>query len=155
MSEKEVKHYVNTIVYSLEQTLTCLNLQMTQAFNELNLDITLDQGTILDTIYCRGKLCQRDLSKLILKDRSNTNRMLNVLEKKGYIKRIAGTKDNRLVNYIELTEKGKETLEYNMDRVYGCYVKMLESTTEEDLQSLRLLLDKLMENLHKSIRLQV
>ena len=62
-----------------------------QIFQKLDLPISLDEFVILDILIDNEEICQRDLAKLILKDRPCTGRLLNSLEEKGFIKTSLGS----------------------------------------------------------------
>lgn len=64
----------------------------------------------LDTISCNKGICQRDLAKLILKDRANTGRILNSLEEKGFIKRYKTQRIIDLSKRWSYSGNGKELL---------------------------------------------
>ena len=104
---KQEKHYINSIYYQLEQTAKYCKFLGTQLFQKLDLPVSLDEFATLDTIKIYGEICQRDLAKLILKDRPSTGRILNSLEQKGLIKRYADTKNNRLVRKTALSDEGE------------------------------------------------
>src|SRR5574344_1273214 len=106
----QCEHYTDSIYYHLEQTAKYCRYLGMQVFQKLKLPVTLDEFVAMDTILTNDGICQRDLAKMILKDRPNTGRILNALEEKGYIKRYADTKNNRLVRRTELTEEAKEDL---------------------------------------------
>ncbi len=80
--EKKEIHYTESIVHLLEQAVTYFKINGAQFFNELKIGITIDQFVALDAIYCNDDICQRDLSKLILKDRSILVEFLISLKKK-------------------------------------------------------------------------
>lgn len=107
---QEEKHYINSIYYQFELTAKYCKYLGVQLFRKLNFTISLDEVVTLDTLAINGEMCQRDLAKLILKDRPSTGRILNSLEDKGYIKRIADTKNNRLIRKIILTDDGRYIL---------------------------------------------
>ena len=104
------KHYTETIHYDIEQLARVMKLAAVQTFNKLKLDITPDEFSTLDVISCHSGICQRDLAKLILKDRANTGRILDSLEEKELVTRFVDTKSNRLVKKMALTEKGYKKL---------------------------------------------
>ena len=79
-------------------------------FQNLNIPLTMDEFVALDVIQANDGICQRELAKLILKDRPNTGRILNSLEEKGYVERFVDTKNNRLVRKMILTEEGIEKI---------------------------------------------
>lgn len=107
---KVIKHFTDSIYYELEKTARVLKMVGTQVFEKLNAGLAPDEHAALDTISCNPDICQRDLAKLILKDRANTGKVLNILEEKGMIERFVDTKNNRLVRRTRITPKGELTL---------------------------------------------
>lgn len=106
------KGFINSLYYQIKLTEKCSKILAKQLEEKLNLEITLDELTVLSTIKLHnGNIHQRDLAKILLKDRPNTGRMLNNLENNDYIKRYEKTKNKRQANIIMLTDKGEETLE--------------------------------------------
>lgn len=91
------KHYTDSIYYDIELTARIMKLLGTQVFENLKIGITPEEHAALDTIFCHPGICQRDLAKLILKDRANTGRILHSLESKNLITRTIDMKNNRLI----------------------------------------------------------
>lgn len=112
MEDKLVKHFTDSIYYELEKTARVLRLLGVQMFEKIDAGLGGDEHAALDTISCNPNICQRDLAKLILKDRANTGKIINSLEEKKLIERCIDTKNNRLVKKVKITEKGEETLTY-------------------------------------------
>ena len=104
--EKNVKHYTETIYYEMEQTGKIMKLLATQFFNKLGIGLMPGEYIALDVIACNENICQRDLAKLILKDRATTGRLVESLEKKGFVSRSVDTKNNRLVRNLSVTKDG-------------------------------------------------
>lgn len=156
MKEKELNiHYTESIIYAMEQAVIYSRIKGAQFFNELKIGITIDQFVALDAIYCNNDICQRDLSKIILKDRSNTGRILNILEQNGFIKRELETKGKRLVKKIYITAKGKKIIDDNHPRLRDRFTKVFEDITEEEFATLRQTLTKLKESLSKTTNIQI
>lgn len=155
MKETENSHYFDSIIYSMEQAVTYSRIKGAQFFNELNMGVTIDQFTALDAIYCSKDICQRDLSKLILKDRSNTGRILNILEENGFIKRAAETKGKRLVKKIYITDKGKKLVEESIPKLRQAFRQVFEDISEEEFSNLRKILEKMKESLSKTTSIQI
>lgn len=105
-----IQHYTDSIHYELEQTSRLLKMLSKQLFEKLEISITMDEYVTLDTISINAGICQRDLAKLIIKDRANTGRILESLEQKGFITRFIDTKNNRLVKKMGITECGYSEL---------------------------------------------
>ncbi len=152
--EKEM-HYTESIVHLMELAVTYFRINGAQFFNELKIGITIDQFVALDAIYCNNDICQRDLSKLILKDRSNTGRILNILEENGFIKRVVETKGKRLVKKIYITDAGKKIIEEKHPALRARFIEVLEDVTEEEFQTLRTILSKVMDRLSKTTNIQI
>lgn len=155
MEEKEIIHYVDSIFYLMEQTVTYSKIKGAQFFNELSMGVTIDQFTALDAIYCNENICQRDLSKIILKDRSNTGRILNILEEKGFINREIETKGKRLVKKIYITDKGKKLVEESIPKLRKAFLHVFEEVSEEEFLTLRNILGKMKESLSKTTSMQI
>lgn len=155
MKEMETCHYTDSVIYSMEQTVIYFKLKGAQLVNALDVGVTIDQFAALDAIYCNNDICQRDLSKLILKDRSNTGRILNILEDNGYIERIAETKNNRLVRKIYITDKGKKLIDEKHDKLRKEFLNVFEEVSEEEIANLRQTLDKLKKSLSKITTIQI
>lgn len=153
--EKEHCHYTESIIYAMEHAVIYFKIKGAQFFNELKIGITIDQFVALDAIYCNNDICQRDLSKLILKDRSNTGRILNILEENGFIERKIETKGKRMVKKIYITEKGKKIIEEKQPELRVRFHKVLEDVTEDEFQTLRTILGKVMDRLSKTTNIQI
>ena len=152
---KEEKHFINSIYYQLEQTAKYCKYLGNQLFEKLKLPIPLDEFVILDTISIHGEICQRDLAKLILKDRPTTGRLLNSLEEKGLIKRFADTKNNRLVRKTKLTAKGQKNLEQITVVLKECFSNMPEVISSERVQELKQRISEFREIIEKEVEMKI
>jgi len=139
----------------MEQTVIYFKIKGAQFFNQLKIGVTVDQFVALDAIYCNKDICQRDLSKLILKDRSNTGRILNILEENGFINREVETKGKRLVKKIYITEKGKKIIEDNQEKLREAFGKVFDDVSDAEFTTLRETLEKLKERLSKTTSIQI
>lgn len=155
MKETHVKHYFESVLYLMEQTIIYTRVKGAQFFNQLDMGVTIDQFVALDAIYANENICQRDLSKLILKDRSNTGRILNILEENGFIKREVETKGKRLVKKIYITQKGKDLVEKSIPRLHAAFHQLFEEVTEEEFTALRQIVTKIKDSLSKTTTIQI
>ena len=152
MTDNGIGHYTDSIHYELEQTSRLMNMLTNQLFKKLELSITFDEYIALDTVSINAGICQRDLAKLILKDRANTGRILNELEQKGFITRFIDTKNNRLVKKMGITETGLQELNSINNKIKTYLSGVTKRITPEDvdkvrdiLRAFRLELDKIVE----------
>lgn len=138
LSEKvDIPHYTEGIFYELQRTARVLKVHAEQFFMELKLGISPEEYSTLDVIMCNPSICQRDLARLLLKDRANTGRILDKLEEKKFIERTLDTKNNRLVKMISITELGvKRVTEINraiIERFSG----ISSSISREEVEAIR------------------
>ena len=145
-------HYTDSIHYELEQTSRLMKKVTTQLFEKLEIGLSLDEYAALDTVSVNAGICQRDLAKLILKDRANTGRILDSLEQKGFITRFIDTKNNRLVKKMGITERGLRELDTINKKVKQYLESVTKKISDEDiervqetLKSFRLELEKVVE----------
>ena len=155
MNEKLIKHYTDSVYYDLEQTAKYCRAFGVQVLGKYYTDFSFEELTLLDTIECNPGVCQRDLAKLILRDRANTGRALETLEKKGLIKRFNDTKNNRLVRKVELTDKGKAELAKASQKLEPAYGEFTSILKEEDVITLKKLLKNIRENIQQVVNLQI
>ena len=149
------KHYTETIHYDIEQLARLMKLAAVQTFNKLNIEITPDEFTALDIISCHSGICQRDLAKLLLKDRANTGRILDSLEEKGLVTRFVDTKNNRLVRKMALTENGYKQLVQTAKTIRN-YVQQVEQYFQrEEVEALQVSLKKFRTNIEKVLELNI
>lgn len=149
------EHYTDSIYYQLEQTAKYCRYLGFQIFQKLEVPITMDEFTALDVLLAHDGICQRELAKLILKDRPNTGRILNSLEEKGYIKRYADTKNNRLVRKMVLTEEGRNITNQTADLLREYIGKLPKILSDEDKLNLQNSLRKFKESLEKEVEMNI
>lgn len=146
-----IPHYTESIFYELKQTARIMKMFAAQLFESLDICISPDEYSALDTIMCNPGICQRDLAKLLLKDRANTGRIINTLEVKEFITRTVDTKNNRLVKNVSITQKGYNQLIDINDKIL-CHFKVIsQKTPPEEVDAIRLSLKKLRENIEENI----
>ncbi len=129
--DKKLEHYTDSIHYELEQTSRLMKILTKKLFEKLEIGITMDEYAALDTISINAGICQRDLAKLIIKDRANTGRILDTLEQKGFITRFIDTKNNRLVKKMGITEKGYNELNFINNKIKHYFENVTNKIPDE------------------------
>jgi len=147
----QIPHYTESIFYELKQTARMMKFHAAQQFELLNIDLTLEEYSALDTIMCNPQLCQRDLAKLLLLDRANTGRVLNRLEDMKYITRTLDTRNNRLVKKVLITENGVKELDNINKKIMDKYLAIVEKIPPEEFESVKQSIKNLRLNLEKHI----
>ena len=148
-------HYTDSIHYELEQTSRLMKKVTTQLFEKLEIDLSLDEYAALDTVSVNAGICQRDLAKLILKDRANTGRILDSLEQKGFITRFIDTKNNRLVKKMGITERGLKELDTINKKVKQYLESVTKTISDEDIERVQETLKSFRLELEKVVQINI
>lgn len=151
----DCEHYIESIYYQLEQTARYCRYLGSQIFQKLDMPVSMDEFVTMDTISLNDGMCQRELAKLILKDRANTGRILNSLEEKGYIERFVDTKNNRLVRKMRLTPEGRE-ITTKVSKVLREYIEKLPKVlSENDKFEIMESLKRFREGLEQEVEMKI
>ena len=148
-------HFTDTIFYQIELTAKYCKLLGQQVFEKLSVGISPEEFSVLDTLACNTYLCQRDLAKLILKDRANTGKLLDSLEKKGFITRNLSIKNNRPVKKVEITEKGKQKLDEATERIRPHFLIVQDKINNSNISQIGNLLKDLRSVLDETLEIQI
>ena len=151
----ETKHFTDTIFYQVELTARYTKMLGTQLFGKLGVGLTPEEFSTLDTISASDELCQRDIAKLILKDRANTGKLLDSLENKGYIERELTSKNNRPVKIVKMTNLGKKVYAETYSKLEPHHKIVKERIANTDLEKLGELLRDLREILEDTIDIDI
>ena len=126
-----------------------------QVFEQYGTGVTVEEYAVLDTLLAHKELCQRDLAKLILKDRANTGKLLDGLEKKGLITRKLSMKNNRPVKLIEITTAGTNKVEEAANRIRPHYLNVKEQIETSDIARIGDLLKELRIILSDTLKIHI
>ena len=132
--------YENSLFFQINSCSRYLHLAFEQLIEELNLGVSPLEYLALTVIADTKDCCQRDLARLILKDRANTGKLANSLSKKGLINIELKTKNNRPVKILTLSENGLK-LNNEARKVTDPLYKKIENTVTKKV------MDEMIENL--------
>ena len=147
--------YTDSIYYQIKLASRYMKIFATQLFEEVQSEINFEEFIALDVVNDNKSMCQRDLAKLLLKDRANTGRIADSLKNKGYIEINISLKGNRLVKEIALTEKGKKTV-ISLKNKLKPIIKSLENNLgDSGMEELNTSLKKCINVLKEQIKNQI
>lgn len=112
-------------------------------------DITPEQWGVLGRLWEKDGLTQRELSNRSFKDQPTTARILDKLEKKGLISRAANPEDRRTF-LIHLSEQGWDLQAKLIPLAVATLHKALHGFNNEEVEQLRVWLNRIYENLEKN-----
>ena len=149
------EHFTDTIFYQIELTAKYCKLLGQQVFDKFNLGISLEEYSVLDVLTINESLCQRDIAKLILKDRANTGKLLDTLAEKKFITRELTVKNNRPVKLVKITEEGIKKINEVAEKARPKYSLVKEKINNRNLSKVGDLLKELREILKETIEIQI
>lgn len=111
-----------------------------------NYDVTSEQWVILNKLWEKDGVPQKDLSALSYKDQPNTTRILDKLENKGYIRRELSSKDRRSF-LVYLTDEGRILQQKLLPIAAVSLEKAMAGFSEEETEALKEMLRRITRNL--------
>lgn len=104
--------------------------------------LTHSRFGVLEALLHLGPLCAKDLAKKILRSKGNLTLVIENLERDGLVTRTRRA-DDRRVQTVELTRKGRKLIGGMFPRHAGEIVKALDALTATEQEELRRLCRKL------------
>ena len=99
--DKQIGVFLNLVHNRFKQHFTTL-------FQNKGYNITPEQFLVMDALWNNGaRMSQQQIADTIIKDKNSVVKLIDGLEKKELVKRVANV-DDRRQNLIELTPTGKE-----------------------------------------------
>ena len=98
-------------------------------------DLSVSQFGVLEALFHKGPLCQRDIALKILKSTGNITMVIDNLEKRGLVRRERSLEDRRFIT-IHLTDAGQKLIAEVFPRVLAMIVEeigILEEAEQNEL----------------------
>jgi DNA-binding MarR family transcriptional regulator len=137
-----------SIGYSVMNLARQIQRNVNQHIATLNDDVTMKQGAVLYFIAQSGSedLIQQDIAEMMDINKSATLRTIDILEKKGLVKRFPVANDRRK-NKIEVTKQGLVVVDAFVESVKEKDKDLRKNVTDEELKAFF----KVMTALHKKV----
>jgi len=133
--------------FILESTAKKIKLELQRKFNEIGVDITVDQWVILLELHHHGVQNQVELCERCAKDAPTITRIIELLVKKELIIRDNCIEDRRKFN-ISLSKKGKALIQKLLPLVIQFRKQGWNNLTEKDIQHIERITKKIQDNLN-------
>lgn len=104
--------------------------------------LTISQFAVLEALYHKGPLCQRDIAAKILKSTGNITLVIDNLEKRGLVRRERDSEDRRYLT-VHLTSDGTALIAQTFGRVKDAIVSEMSLLSQSEQQQLGSLCKKL------------
>jgi DNA-binding MarR family transcriptional regulator len=125
---------------------TAIARRLQKNFKEANVEITIEQWSVLYHLWKEDGLSQQQLCDATFRDKPSITRLVDNLEKLQLVKRVS-SKDDRRMNMINLAPEAKSLEEKTIELANQTLNEALEGVTAEQIEIAKLVLQKVYDNL--------
>jgi DNA-binding MarR family transcriptional regulator len=125
-----------------------INRYIAQRFKSSSVTLTREQWTILVQLWKQDGVSQQVIADETGRDKPSTTRLLDHLERDGYLQRRVDATDRRL-NLIFLTENGIAAERAVMQVANEALDDITEGVTEEEMATVKRVFEKIYRNISK------
>lgn len=123
-----------------------LTYSINRSFREAEIDITLEQFSILTLLWYKEGRNQQELANELSRDKTTVTRTLKNMFGKNLLVKVPDKTDRRN-NLIYLTNKGKELQERCIRITGNYYVRALDNLSEPEVDYAIVALNKILSNI--------
>lgn len=136
----------NQYSFILDRTARKVKQYAQTAFTEHKFDVTVDQWTVLRTIYENPDLSNKEMAELCGKDQPTLTRIIDLLIKKDLAERVTNSSDRRALR-LQITKKGKDKIQEIAPRVAEFRMQAWKNLNEDDFAHFTRILNTIYDNL--------
>lgn len=152
MYREYLKGRIGSLIYI---TGTLIRGFSTQTFTEKEFELTPDQYVILNLLLENDEIMyQRQLAEIMFKDRANISRIIDIMHRNGLIEKVPDSNGRRIYKLV-VTEKGKELRNRVLPTDKELRAVITENISEEELNSIFHILEKMNKNIRDKVKLQI
>lgn len=113
--------------------------------------ITTEQFSLLHALSkTEEEVIQKDMAEVLGKDKSAVLRLIDGLEEKGLVRRVAAIEDRRK-NYLMVTKLGHRVIAFYMNIVTEKMVDLEEGVTQEEIVTFHKVINQIKINAEKQL----
>lgn len=146
MENKANMDKLYSLGFLLNRASYALAKALRNEFRKKDIDLPHSQFIVLRCVYYRDGLSQHEISALLCKDAAAIKRTIDNLEQKGLVRR---EQVSQRENAIYITQKGKELIPIAMKHAEIAADRVVESISEEDVETVRHVLKEIYNNSEK------
>ncbi len=134
------------ITVELHLTGCKLKQYIATMLRQYDVPLTPEQFMLIDLLWNQGEMSQQELADQMHKDKNSVTKLVDAIEKKGFVVR-KQNKNDRRSNTLVLTEKAMNLKPGAKQKGISILDKMLEGISEQELRTFLFTLHKLNENM--------
>jgi len=136
----------SVIYFLMERVMRRAKIVSRQRFQALNVSITIDQWVVLKRIAENEPLTQKDIAQSTFKEPAAVTRILDILSKLDYVKRLPVVGDRRKY-HLALTENGQALYDELIPHIIEIRAQGIQDIQAENIENMKDALRKMYENL--------
>ncbi|TCK62653.1 MarR family winged helix-turn-helix transcriptional regulator [Seleniivibrio woodruffii] len=142
MKDKTIEQELSSLDTFIKLVQTAENVSACVYAHLKDFGITVSQFGVLEALYTKGAMCQKDIAEIIRKTTGNMTTVIDNLEKNGLAERKKDQSDRRFFT-VSITDKGMDVLNMVFDRYKNNVEQVMKDLDAEDRQNLVSILGKL------------
>lgn len=148
-NQKKIKYNFNdSLGFIIVKTGRLIENRLRYNFENEKIPITPQQWSVLTYLWNEDGISQQKIANVFSKDKTSMTRLLNNMEKKGFIIREQGTKDKRNKN-IFLTARSKELKETSIKVAQETLAEIIDGIDSNNLKICKQALKEICANIER------
>ena len=148
MEKNELIDLDDFLIYQIYGSARLLRFQLQKLLDENEPNFTPEQAFLLYKLYENDGQSQRQLADKILNDYPNITRLIDKLEKKGYVRREVDENDRRMFK-VYMSEEGKSRFNSFIPLIMHQRRKLLENISSDEEKIVKDVLKRIEQNVQK------
>lgn len=149
-------YFMNSFYYDVDCSLGFLTITSNRLMNawfkkrlgQAGIDITAEQWGVLVQLWNKGSIAQDELAYIVCVDKSSLSRVLEVMERRGLVRRERDPADARRKT-LYATDKANALRDLCLKVAVSALDEMLNGISREDLAACITVLTKVKKNIRK------
>ena len=133
---------VEVIFYKIERVMRAAQQATKEVVKEEGIPLTKDQWLLLKQLNENADLSQRELAEATFKEPAAITRMLDLMEKHGWVERQSSPGDRRRFT-LRVTDEGKGLYERALPVVQKLRLRALEGAQQREIDETKALLQRM------------
>ena len=148
MEKNELIDLDDFLIYQIYGSARLLRFHLQKLLDSNEPNFTPEQAFLLYKLYMKDGQSQRQLADKILNDYPNITRLIDKLEKKGYVRREIAENDRRMFK-IYMSENGRSRFKSYIPLIMDEREKLLEGVSSDEEKIVKNVLKRIEENVQK------
>lgn len=142
--------YKDLLIPTLGKTMKHVEIMIKGRFQSEGLDLTKNQFVVLKWLMGESRP-QCDLALITERDKGSLTRLIQSMERKGYVVRRTSEEDARM-NMVAITDQGRDAFNAAEPLIFGIFKNLQKGISAEEAQAAKSVLDRILNNAKKELQ---